>query len=162
MNNMNMAMNGANPAMGGIPMMGDGPNGAMARQPSDNDPADMDARLNSWLYGYLVSKEQWDLARALKNSSLSFFPPLGNSGNEMNGTNEDSKANLGDNKRPGDLPPPGPALDNDGGSLLSGWFAVFWDLYAAHHKKQGASAVSMRLMEQNRVSLTFSSIASHR
>ena len=151
MNHMNMTMNGANPAVSGMPMMGDGPNGAMARQPGDGDPVEMDARLNTWIYGYLMTKEQWDTARSLKNSGLSFSPAFGNSAHEINGANEDSKANMGDSKKPSDLPAPTMALDSDGGSLLAGWFAVFWDLYAAQKRKTAASNLSAKLMDQNRV-----------
>ena len=151
-NQMNMAgMNAGNPVGGSMSMMNNLPNGAMGRQGVEQDGQDYDARLNTWIYSYLMDQEQYDVARSLKNSTLAFFPPIVNSEEEMNGVNEDSKSGVGDNKKPPDLPIMKVGIDNDGASMLSGWFAVFWDIFAAHRKGPGASKMATQLMEQNRV-----------
>ena len=153
MNHMNMtAMNAGNTVGGGMNMMNNIPNGAMTRHTIEQDPPNLDQRLNTWIYCYLMDKEQYDVARTLKNSGLSFNPAIVNSEDEMNGINEDSKAGITDNKRPPDLPIVKGGLDTEGSSMLSGWFAVFWDVFAAHRKAAGASKAATQLMENNRVS----------
>ena len=153
MNQMNMAgMNPNMPAMGGMPMMNNMPNGAMPRQVDEEENLETnEAKLNHWIYAYLLDKQQWDLARSLKNSSLRFEPPLGNPDEEMNGVIEDSTNNITDNKKPADLPS-ARAMDGQGGSLLPSWFALFWDMFDAQRGKPGASQGARQVIEQNRVS----------
>lgn len=154
MNQMNMAgMNQGNPAMAGMPMMNNGnlPNGPMPKQNGGPEGQDYDAKLNSWIYGYLLEKEQWELARKLMNSSLTFQPPLEHSEEETNGVNEDSKNGVMDNKRPGDLPSGKHVQDVQGGSLLLSWFSLFWDVFAAQRGSPEASRGANHLMAQNKV-----------
>ncbi|KAG8533769.1 uncharacterized protein KY384_001510 [Bacidia gigantensis] len=123
-------MNAGNPAMGGMQMANNMPNGAIINKGPEQDVIpDMDSKLNQWIYGYFLEKEQWDLAH------------------EMNGVSEDSKSGLGD-KRPHDLPAAKGALDAQGGSMLSCWFALFWDMFSASRRAGSKSA--NHLLEQNK------------
>lgn len=129
---MNMAgLNAGNAAFGGTPMLPNGSNGAVPRPGGEHEEVSYEAKLNSFIYGYYIDKKQWDLARALKNSGVPFFPAFDAS---VNGADEskhhDSKNGL-DSKRPDDLPEL-PGVDNaQGGSFLLGWFSLFWDIYWA-------------------------------
>ena len=139
--------------MAGMPMMNNGnmPNGPVPKQNGGSESPDYDAKLNSWIYTYLLEKEEWDLARRFKNSSLHFQPPLENAEEETNGVHEDSKNGVLDNKRPGDLPSGKNAQDVQGGSLLLSWFSLFWDVYAAQRGMPEASRSANHLMAQNKV-----------
>ncbi|KAL9101278.1 MAG: hypothetical protein Q9163_003450 [Psora crenata] len=135
--------------MGGMPMMSNMPNGAMPRQVGEQEGINYDARLNAWIYGYLLDKGQWELARSFKNSNLTFEPPLVKCDEDINGVNEDNKS--GDNKKPDDLPSARHAQDEQGGSMLLSWFTLFWDMYAAQRRRPEASKGANHLMEQNRI-----------
>ena len=146
---MNMpGMNVGNPGMGGIPMANNMPNGALPKQ---EEVLEAEQKLNNWIYGYFLQREQWDLARYLKNSNLVFSPALANNEDEMNGVTEDSKSGISD-KKPADLPIAKSALDENGGSLLQGWFALFWDMFSAQRHRSDASKNANHLVEQNKVS----------
>ena len=143
------AVNPGNPAMGGMPMMNNMQNGVMPRPGGEQGGINYDARLNAWIYGYLLDKGQWELARSLKNSNLVFEPPLSNGDEDINGASEDTKT--GDKKKPDDLPSARHAQDEQGGSMLLSWFSLFWDMYAAQRRRPEASKGANHLMEQNRV-----------
>ena len=152
MNQMNMpGMNPGNPAMAGMPMMNNIPNGTPPRQNSSSESANYESKLNSWIYGYLIEKRQWDLARGLKGSGLLFDPILENPEEEINGVDEDSKNGITDNKRPPDLPSAKKVQDVQGGSLLLSWFSLFWDMYAAQRHHPEASKAANHLWAQNKV-----------
>ena len=138
MNPMTMgAMNPGNPAMGGgMPMMNNGANGIQIRQSEDHEETNYDSRLNTYIYSYFLKRGQWDLARALKNSSEQFEPPLVNGEANTNGTdNEDSKDGI-NLKRPDDLPF---VSDESSDSFLLNWFALFWDIYWAQRRSNRAT-----------------------
>ena len=132
-----------------------GPNGVGGRIPEDHEePTNYDAKLNAYIYGYFCIKGKWDLARALKESGVDFEPPLVN--DTANGANDsmqtDSKDGI-DLKRPDDLPD-FQVLglgDGQGGSFLSSWFALFWDIFWAQRKNQRASAHAMQYVAQTQV-----------
>ena len=150
MTQMNMAgMNPGNPALGGLPMMNNMPNGAMPRQGGEQDGISYDAKLNVWIYAYLLDKGQWDVARSFKNSNLTFEHPLVDRDEDINGNAEDTKN--GDSKKPNDLPSTRHGQDAQGGSLLLSWFSLFWDMYAAQRRMPEASKGANHLVEQNRV-----------
>ena len=152
MSQMNMPnMNVGNPSMGSISMAKNMPNGALPKQGIDQDSEEADSKLNNWIYGYFLQREQWDLARSLKSSGLTFSPALTNSEEEMNGVTEDSKNGISE-KKPHDLPIAKSALDENGGSLLQGWFALFWDMFSAQRRRPEASTNANHLVDQNKVS----------
>jgi len=152
MNPMNMAgMNAANGGMGGMPMMMNGPNGAMPRpdgEPDDNNNIDFKARLNTYIYSYFLDCGHWDLARTLKNSGVSFEPLITHNDADVNGAEDgDSKDGIG-SKRPADLP----IVKDPGDRFLLGWFAVFWDIYFARGKNPMASKNANLYVAQTSVS----------
>ena len=156
MNQMNMAgMNPGNPGMGGMSsMMNNLPNGATPRQNGGQEGVEYEARLNTMMYGYFLDKKQWDLARSLKNSNLTFLPPIENSEEELNGVGEDSKNGIADDRKPADLPSAKGALGIQGGSFLLGWWSLFWDMYSAQQGSPLASKGANHLMAQNKVRMS--------
>ena len=152
MNQMNMAgMNPGNPTMAAMPIMNNMPNGAMPRQNGGQEAVEYETRLNHMIYGYFCDKQQWDLARSLKNSSLAFSPPLENSDEELNGVAEDSKNGVADNRKPPDLPTAKQGHDQKGGSFLLGWWSIFWDMYAAQNNHAQASKGANHIWAQKKV-----------
>ena len=152
MNQMNVpAMNAGNPSMAGMPMMNSIHNGTPPRQSSSLEGVNYEHKLNSWIYGYLIEKKQWDVARGLRNSGLIFDPILENPEEEMNGVDEDSKNGITNNKRPTDLPSAKHIQDVQGGSLLLSWFSLFWDMFAAQRHPAEASKAANHLWTQHKV-----------
>ena len=142
MNQMNMAgFNAGGPGLGNMSIQNSGPNGAAVRNIDDHpivDDANYEARLNTFIYGYFMTKGKYDAARALKESGMQFDPPLENSEGGMNGAEDNMQADSKDGidmARPGDLPDV-KTIQNDGqgGSFLLSWFALFWDVYFAQRK----------------------------
>ncbi|CAD6591660.1 MAG: hypothetical protein ASARMPREDX12_006267 [Alectoria sarmentosa] len=149
MNQMNMGgFNAGNGALGNMPMPNHGPNGVGGRMPDDHEDTNYEAKLNAYIYGYFCVKGKWELARALKDSGVEFEPPLVN--DNANGANDsmqtDSKDGI-DLKRPDDLPDINLG-DGQGGSFLSSWFALFWDIFSAQRKSNRASANAMQYVTQ--------------
>ena len=153
MNQMNMAgFNAGNGALGNMPMSNHGPNGVGGRMPDEHEDTNYEAKLNAYIYGYFCVKGKWELARALKDSGVEFEPPLMN--DNTNGTNDsmqtDSKDGI-DLKRPDDLPDLPQLSDSQGGSFLSSWFALFWDIFSAQRKSNRASVNAMQYVTQTQV-----------
>ena len=153
MNQMNMGgFNAGNGALGNMPMPNHGPNGVGGRIPDDHEDTNYEAKLNAYIYGYFCVKGRWELARALKDSGAEFEPPLLN--DNANGANDsmqtDSKDGI-DLKRPDDLPDPAHLSDGQGGSFLSSWFALFWDIFSAQRKSNRASANALQYVQQTQV-----------
>ena len=156
MNQINMAGMNTGNSVGGMPMMHNNmQNGAMPRQPGGDQQQQAqqseNEKLNTWIYSYLMEQKQYEVARALKSSSLVFYPPILNAEDEVNGVSEDTKHGVLDKQKPPDLPVIKHGIDQDGASLLSGWFAVFWDTWSAVSKRADASKAATQLIEQNRV-----------
>ena len=152
MNQMNMGgFNAGNGALGNMPMPNHGPNGVGGRMPDDHEDTNYEAKLNAYIYGYFCVKGKWELARALKDSGVEFEPPLVN--DNANGANDsmqtDSKDGI-DLKRPDDLPDINLG-DGQGGSFLSSWFALFWDIFLAQRKSNRASANALQYVTQTQV-----------
>ena len=152
MNQMNIVgFNAGNGALGNMPMPNHGPNGLGGRMPDDHEDTNYEAKLNAYIYSYFCVKGKWELARALKDSGVEFDPALGN--DNVNGANDtmqtDSKDGI-DLKRPDDLPDVNLG-DRQGGSFLSSWFALFWDIWSAQRKKTQASANAMQYVTQTQV-----------
>lgn len=151
MNQMNMGgFNAGNGALGNMPMPNHGPNGVGGRMPDDHEDTNYEAKLNAYIYNYFCVKGKWELAKALKDSGVEFDPNLGT--DNANGANDnlqtDSKDGI-DLKRPDDLPD---ALsDGQGGSFLSSWFALFWDIFSAQRKSHRASANALQYVTQTQV-----------
>lgn len=153
MNQMNMGgFNAGNGALGNMPMPNHGPNGVGSRIPDDHEDNNYEAKLNAYIYGYFCVKGKWELARALKDSGVEFEPPLVN--DNTNGANDsmqtDSKDGI-DLKRPDDLPDFQHLCDGQGGSFLSSWFAVFWDIFWAQRKNTRGSANASQYVTQTQV-----------
>ena len=153
MNQMNMGpFNAGNGALGNMPMPNHGPNGVGGRMPDDHEDTNNEARLNAYIYGYFCAKGKWELARALKDSGVEFEPPLVD---HANGPNESMQTDSKDGievKRPGDLPDVPQLSDGQGGSFLSSWFALFWDIFSAQRKSDRASANALQYVTQTQVS----------
>lgn len=153
MNQMTMGgFNAGNGALGNMPMPNHGPNGVGGRIPDDHEDTNYEAKLNAYIYVYFCFKGKWELARALKDSGVEFDPPLVN--DNTNGANDsmqtDSKDGI-DLKRPDDLPEVQTLGDGQGGSFLSSWFALFWDIFSAQRKSNRASANAMQYVTQTQV-----------
>ena len=159
MNQMNMGgFSAGNSALGNMPMPIHGPNGVGGRMPDDHEDTNNEAKLNAYIYGYFCVKGKWELARALKDSGVEFDPPLLN--DNANGANDnmqtDSKDGI-DLKRPDDLPDfQHLGGDAQGGSFLSSWFALFWDIFSAQRKSSRASANAMQYVTQTQVRAPYS------
>lgn len=154
MNQMNMAaMNGGNPAMGGIPMMNNGANGIQPRQAKQHEEIDYTARLNSHVYGYLLHLCQWDVARSFKNSGMKFEPPIVNSDSDVNGMDGTSKVGMDGSKRPDDLPEVSGIKDRQGQPFLLTWYSMFWDVFWAQKKDtERASAAATEFVQLSQAS----------
>ena len=154
MNQMNMGgFNAGNGALGNMPMPNHGPNGVAGRMPEDHEDTNYEAKLNAYIYGYFCVKGKWELARTLKDSGMEFEPLLER--DHANGANDnmqtDSKDGI-DVKRPDDLPDPHQlGGDGQGGSFLSSWFALFWDIFSAQRKSHRASAHALQYVTQTQV-----------
>lgn len=133
-------MNGANGSIGALPLMNNGPNGATPRPGAESDDLDFESRLNSNIYDYFVKSGNYECARALMKSEARMIPPLRGIDGDINGTDDDSKDDMG-SKRPSDLPPPN---ENPGGQpFLLEWFSLFWDVWNAQRKKPNATQQAM-------------------
>lgn len=153
MNQMNMAgFQAGNPALGNMPIPNNGPNGAVRMPEEHVDEASYEARLNTFIYGYLCQKGQYESARALKNSGMPFEPPLVDG--DVNGVDDnmhtDSKDNI-DKKLPDDLPHVSMLSDGQGGPFLLSWFALFWDIFLAQRKDPRASRNAMNYVHHTQV-----------
>ena len=149
--------NAGNGALGNMPMPNHGSNGIGGRMPEEHEDTNYDAKLNAYIYGYFCVKGKWELARALKDSGVEFDPHLGN--DHANGANDnmqtDSKDGI-DVKRPDDLPDHPQLSDGQGGSFLSSWFALFWDIFWAQRKSNRASANASQYVTHNQVGAPYS------
>lgn len=129
--NQKKKMNGSVP--NAMNQMANGTNGI---QRGPENTVDMKAKLNTCIYDYLLRNGEGDVARALKNSSLTIqtvqSPPQRKNNGEDNG--EDTKDDL-DTKKPVDLPWPAdvPAGATDNSFLLD-WFQIFWEMFWAQRK----------------------------
>ena len=156
---MNMGgFNAGNGALANMQMPNHGPNGVGGRMPEDHEDTNYEPKLNAYIYGYFCVKKQWDLARALKESGVEFDPPLVN--DHANGANDNMQADSKDSmdvKRPDDLPDPHQlGGDGQGGSFLSSWFALFWDIFSAQRKSNRASAQALQYVTQTQVRAPYS------
>ena len=152
MNQMNMAgFNAAgNPGLGNMQMPNNAPNGAMRMPEEHMEEVNYEGKLNTYIYGYLCQKGQYESARALKNSGMHFDDGALIDG-DINGMNDnmhgDSKDNI-DKNRPDDLPDVKPSYtDGNGGSFLLGWFTLFWDMYFAQRKDNLRNKASHNAMQ---------------
>ena len=158
MNQMNMGgFNAGNGGLGNIQMSNHGPNGVGGRMPEDNEDTNYEAKLNSYIYGYFCVKKHFELARAVKNSGLEFDPPI--ESDQANGATDNMQADSKDSmdvKRPEDLPEIHNLGDGQGGSFLSSWFALFWDIFSAQRKSNRASAHATQYVTHNQVCASYS------
>lgn len=150
MNQMNMAaLNAGGAAMGGMPVMNNGANGAVTG-PVEGMAADpnYEAKLNTFMYNHFISRRQWDMARSLKNSGVPFDPPILHGEGAINGTDDRSDAKDGvDEKRPSDLP----EVKSTEGSFLLNWFSLFWDIWFAQRKTPNATANASQYVQYTQV-----------
>ncbi|KAL8827485.1 MAG: hypothetical protein Q9191_003161 [Dirinaria sp. TL-2023a] len=124
--------------------MNNGPNGATPRHGGEPDDFDFEGRLNSTIYDYFVKSGNFECARALMKSEARLNPPLRAIDGDVNGTDEDSKDDMG-SKRPSDLPPP--SDPSPGSPFLLEWFSLFWDVWNAQRKKPSASTQAMSYVQ---------------
>ena len=133
-----LAMNAGGGALGGVPLMNNGTNGA-PRTGSDQDENDFEARLNSYIYDYFLKSLNFDCARALLNSGVPMEPAPRRRDGDMNGADDtmhtDSKEDI-DSKKPTDLPS---VSNSESTSFLLDWFSCFWDFFHARTKPNRAS-----------------------
>lgn len=160
MNNMaNMGPMGG--PVGGPPMMNNGAmpqqhGGPQQRQlqqqqqqppapPHVENKADNDKRtlLNTYIYEYFLQYKMFDCARTILNSDTQINVEKGGAGRrDENGNpvgngmgsdamDTDSKDNLGDSKRPDDLPAPLLPMPLADSAFLYEWFCLFWDMMSA-------------------------------
>lgn len=122
-------------------------NGTNGMQRVLENTEDVKTKLNTCIYDYFLRNGEEDLARALKNSSLTThtaksLPPRKQNG-EDNG--EDTKDDL-ETKKPVDLPwPAGVPAGITENSFLLDWFQIFWEMFWAPRKsglKPGASTTA--------------------
>lgn len=146
MNNMNMAMNGVNP--GAMNAMANGANGVVNARNEQGE--DFKAKLNTFIYDYLIKNEQWDVARALHKSALTVFttPNKRRTGPD---DGEDSKDDI-DTKKPNDLPYAlnVPQSTNENSFLLD-WFQLFWEIWLAPQGKSKSLPDAAKYMEYTKV-----------
>ena len=165
MNTMTMnGINGVNGANGTMAMMnqavvnGAGSASGPASAPKIGSMPEMDVemqtRLNTSIYDYFLKHEQYDCARALKNSSLEVKtkPPKGSPGRgqDVNGMDDHSGDDSKDNtdKMPADLPAAmGTSIQHDTSFLLD-WFSLFWDMFFAQRKAPLASQNALAYVQQ--------------
>ena len=156
MSHINMAgMNGGNGVMAGVPMMNNGMNGATPRPGGEQDDINYQARLHTYIYDYFIKSEQFECARALCNSGVTFFPRL-RQNNDVNGADDnamhtDAKDDP-ESKRPDDLPPPSIQSEGQGTSFLLEWFGLFWDVFHAQRKDRKASQHASQYIQHTQVS----------
>lgn len=125
-----MNAGGGGGAFGGMSLMNNGANGATPRAGSDQGEIDFEARLNGYIYDFLLKTENFSTAKSMLESGVKMYPSTKERENP-NGTDDavrpDSKEDM-DSKRPGNLPPVYPDVSS---SFLLDWFSVFWDFYFA-------------------------------
>ena len=144
-------MNGINP--NAMNAMVNGTNG-IPRAPENLE--EMKTKLNTFIYDYFLRNEQFDLARALKNSQLSTNTTKTAPSRKLNGeeNGDDAKDDF-DAKKPADLPypsdVPGGATDN---CFLLDWFQIFWEMFFAPRKMVAMkpSPAAAAYMSQQKVS----------
>lgn len=149
MNNM-AGFNPGNPALGNMPMANGG-NNAAARMAEDPVDDNTEHKLNAFIYSYLCNRGQYDAARALKNGTAKFDPPLEN--NDVNGDGKvqiDSKDGI-ELQRPEDLPNVNISNDGQGGPFLLSWFSLFWDIYFAQRNSPRASSSANMYVQHTQV-----------
>ena len=152
MNQMNMAGYPAgNPALGNMPMPNNGVNGAMRMPDEQENDFNYEAKLNTFIYGYLCSQRQYESARVLKNSSMAFDPPLSDGGVDESNDQTDSKDNIDKKHLPDDLPHVSMVDDGQGGPFLLSWFALFMDFFLVHRKDARGSKNAMNFINHTQV-----------
>ena len=153
MSQINMAaINGANGSVANMPLMNNGANGTTPRPGGEIEEMDYDARLNAYIYDYLIRSGQFDTARALYESKAQMNPALKGTDGDANGSDEDSKDDAGP-KRPAGLPAPNTSTGSEGqgGPFLLEWFSLFWDVFHAQRKRPSASAQAMQYVQHTQV-----------
>lgn len=130
-----MAMNGGNMpngVPGNMAAMNNAANAGTPRTQPDSDTSEYKAKLNTYIYDYLLKNEQYDCARLLLNSSLNVLTkPAGAKKRNDDSMDTDSKDDI-DLKKLGDLPLPDRILDaNTENSFLLDWFTLFWEIFFA-------------------------------
>lgn len=119
-----------------------------APTPTNNAEKDPVKQLNTAIYDYLLCREKYEAARAVKDAFSGEMQDLGDQikqspnqrqANGVDGMDIDSKdhtSNLhpGIAKRPAGLPAP-PPLSTEDGPFLQDWFTMFWDLFSANRQR---------------------------
>lgn len=166
MNNMaNMGSMGG--PVGGPPMMNNGAmpqQGGPQRQPQVVD-RDRENRtlLNTYIYEYFLQYGMFDCARAILNSD-SQLKLKKEGGRDENGNlvgnglgddamDTDSKDDMGDHKRPDDLPAPQLPMPLPDSAFLYEWFCLFWDMLNAQ-KGLGSTRTVNQYVSQQQVYLS--------
>lgn len=155
------AMNaGGGGAFGGMSLMNNGANGATPRAGSDQGEIDFEARLNGYIYDFLLKTENYSTAKSMLESGVTMYPNTKERENP-NGTDDavraDSKEDM-DSKRAGNLPPVYP---DDSSSFLLDWFSVFWDFYFARYSNPHATQNTKSLLSHTQVCYCPSDMHSH-
>lgn len=145
------AMNaGGGGTFGGMSLMNNGANGATPRAGSDQGEIDFEARLNGYIYDFLLKTENFSTAKSMLESGVKMYPSTKERENP-NGTDDavraDSKEDM-DSKRPGNLPPVYPDVSS---SFLLDWFGVFWDFYFARTSSPFATPNTKSLLSHTQV-----------
>lgn len=143
-----VGMNAGGGALGGMPLMNNGANGATPRTGIDQEDNDFEARLNTHIYDFFLKSKNFECARALLKSGVAMEPQVKRRDGDINGTDDimqtDSKDDL-DTKRPDDLPPaPG---CSDGLNFLLDWYSLFWDFFFARTNKAKATPQAVQYMQ---------------
>lgn len=152
--NPQMNMGGMNQVGGpvGPPRAMNNGAGGIPRNVNAEESKDPKFELDSYIYDYFVKTEQYEVARAMKNSgirlNLAKDIKTSPSRREVNGMEEsmdsDSKEDV--KNRPDDLPP----VTVGGGDLsapfLYEWWCIFWDICQAHRNRGPNGAATQYLM----------------
>lgn len=154
---MNMTgLNAVGGALGGMPLINNGTNGATPRAGSDQGDNDFEARLNTHIYDFFLKSENYECARVLLNSGVAMEPSPRRRDGDINGTDDamhtDSKDDI-DSKRPEGLPPVPGQTDNS--NFLLEWYSCFWDFFFARTKNPRATPQSLHYMQATQVGDTF-------
>ena len=151
MNNINMNVNGVNPATA-MNAMANGTNGINVRNAADSE-MEYKTKLNTYIYDYLLKNEQYDVARALHKSSMPIHstPSAPPRKAKTDDGGEDSKDDI-DTKKPTDLPYASnvPTMGSDNSFLLD-WFQIFWEMWMAAGGKKNMTSDAFAYMQHTKV-----------
>ena len=135
--------------------------GGVPRNVNVEESKDPKFELDNYIYDYFLKTEQYEVARAMKNSGirLNLTKEMKTSPSRREGIgleesiDADSKEEA--KNRPDDLPPVNVGGGNLSAPFLHVWWCIFWDICQAHRNRGPPNGAATQYVMHTQVSLAF-------